>query len=83
MREKLELPRMSLKERDRRWALTRKEMEARGLDCLVPVGLARGVGLLHRQCALSVADRRQCRIQCPGISAQRRADILCDDADLC
>jgi len=35
MREKLELPRMSLKERDRRWALTRKEMEARGLDCLV------------------------------------------------
>jgi Xaa-Pro aminopeptidase len=35
MREKLELVRLSLAERDRRWALTRKEMEARGLDCLI------------------------------------------------
>lgn len=35
MRDKLELPRLSLKERDRRWALTRAEMEKRGLDCLV------------------------------------------------
>jgi Xaa-Pro aminopeptidase len=35
MREKLELVRLSLAERDRRWALTRREMEARGLDCLV------------------------------------------------
>lgn len=35
MREKLELPRMSLAERDYRWAKTRKEMEARGLDCLI------------------------------------------------
>jgi len=35
MREKLELPRLSLAERDRRWAVTRKEMHARGLDCLV------------------------------------------------
>ena len=35
MREKLELVRLSIAERDRRWAVTRKEMEARGLDCLV------------------------------------------------
>ena len=35
MREKLELHRMSLAERDRRWALTREHMAARGLDCLV------------------------------------------------
>ena len=35
MRDVLELPRLSLKERDRRWKLTRAAMEARGLDCLV------------------------------------------------
>ena len=35
MRERLELVRLSLAERDRRWAETRKQMEARGLDCLV------------------------------------------------
>jgi Xaa-Pro aminopeptidase len=35
MRDKLELPRLSLAERDRRWALTRQQMDARGLDCLV------------------------------------------------
>ena len=35
MRERLELPRLSLAERDRRWALTRQQMDARGLDCLV------------------------------------------------
>ena len=35
MREKLELVRLSLAERDRRWALARKQMDERGLDCLV------------------------------------------------
>ena len=35
MRNILELPRLSLKERDRRWTAVRKEMDARGLDCLV------------------------------------------------
>jgi Xaa-Pro aminopeptidase len=35
MRSTLELPRLSLAERDRRWALTRAAMEARGLDALV------------------------------------------------
>ena len=35
MRDTLELPRLSLAERDRRWAATRREMEKRGLDCLV------------------------------------------------
>ncbi|MBX6329554.1 MAG: aminopeptidase P family protein [Pseudolabrys sp.] len=35
MRGKLELLRLSLAERDRRWIATRREMEARGLDCLV------------------------------------------------
>jgi Xaa-Pro dipeptidase len=35
MRSVLELPRLSLKERDRRWRVTRAAMEARGLDCLV------------------------------------------------
>ena len=35
MRENLELPRLSLVERDRRWQAARQQMEARGLDCLV------------------------------------------------
>ena len=35
MREVLELPRLSLTERDRRWAAVRKEMAARGLDGIV------------------------------------------------
>ena len=35
MRDVLELPRLSLRERDRRWAAVRKEMAARDLDCLV------------------------------------------------
>ncbi|HEX3442709.1 MAG TPA: aminopeptidase P family N-terminal domain-containing protein, partial [Pseudolabrys sp.] len=35
MRNVLELPRLSLRERDRRWAAVRKEMAARDLDCLV------------------------------------------------
>lgn len=35
MRDRLELPRLSLAERDRRWSLTRQEMKARGIDCLV------------------------------------------------
>jgi Xaa-Pro aminopeptidase len=35
MRDRLELPRLSLAERDRRWQATRREMDARGLDCLV------------------------------------------------
>ena len=39
MRAELELPRLSLKERDRRWAQTRHEMKNRGLDCLVLAGM--------------------------------------------
>jgi len=35
MRDRLELPRLSLAERDRRWQLTRAEMKPRGIDCLV------------------------------------------------
>lgn len=35
MRSRLELPRLSLAERDRRWEATRREMDVRGLDCLV------------------------------------------------
>ena len=35
MRERLELPRMSLAERDRRWTTTRAQMKDRGIDCLV------------------------------------------------
>jgi Xaa-Pro dipeptidase len=35
MRDVLELPRLSLAERDRRWNMTRKAMEARNLDCIV------------------------------------------------
>ena len=35
MRDRLELPRLSLAERDRRWQLTRRHMAARGIDCLV------------------------------------------------
>lgn len=35
MRDRLELPRMSLNERDRRWSATRKLMKERGIDCLL------------------------------------------------
>lgn len=35
MRDTLELPRLSLNERDRRWAAVRKEMKASGLDAIV------------------------------------------------
>jgi Xaa-Pro aminopeptidase len=35
MRESLELPRLSIAERDRRWAVTRQAMKARGLDAIV------------------------------------------------
>ena len=38
MRSKLELPRLSSQERDRRWAAVRKEMAARGLDAIVLCG---------------------------------------------
>ena len=35
MRDRLELPRLSLAERDRRWALVRAEMAKRNLDSLI------------------------------------------------
>jgi Xaa-Pro dipeptidase len=35
MRAELELPRLSLNERDRRWSAVRKDMAARGLDAIV------------------------------------------------
>lgn len=35
MRDRLELPRMSLAERDRRWQITREQMRARGIECLL------------------------------------------------
>ena len=38
MRKTLELPRFSLKERDRRWAEVRKIMEGKDLDCLLLCG---------------------------------------------
>ena len=38
MRSELELPRLSLRERDRRWALVRKSMREQGLDCLLLFG---------------------------------------------
>lgn len=38
MRDKLELPRLSLQERDRRWLTIREEMRREGLDCLLLCG---------------------------------------------
>ncbi len=38
MRDRLELPRLSLEERDRRWATVRQEMRAQGFDCLLLCG---------------------------------------------
>ncbi|HEY2531793.1 MAG TPA: hypothetical protein VGJ20_28340 [Xanthobacteraceae bacterium] len=35
MRDRLELPRMSIAERDRRWTITREQMRAHGIECLV------------------------------------------------
>jgi Xaa-Pro aminopeptidase len=35
MRDVLELPRLSRTERDRRWSMTREQMRARSIDCLV------------------------------------------------
>ena len=39
MRGQLEIPRLSLAERDRRWAVMREEMKRKDLDCLVLCGL--------------------------------------------
>jgi Xaa-Pro dipeptidase len=39
MRQSLELPRLSITERDRRWALIREHMKDQGLDCLVLFGM--------------------------------------------
>jgi Xaa-Pro aminopeptidase len=39
MRNRLELPRLSLKERDRRWAEVRKVMKEKDLDCLLLCGV--------------------------------------------
>ena len=38
MRTLMEIPRLSLKERDRRWTAVRKNMNEKGLDCLVLCG---------------------------------------------
>ena len=38
MRSELELPRLSLQERDRRWTLVRNTMREKGLDCLLLFG---------------------------------------------
>jgi len=38
MRSAMELPRLSLQERDRRWAVVRRSMREKGLDCLVLFG---------------------------------------------
>jgi len=38
MRKLVEYPTPSLAERERRWAAVRKEMDARGLDCLILCG---------------------------------------------
>ena len=39
MRQTLELPRLSLQERDRRWALIRERMREQSLDCLLLFGI--------------------------------------------
>jgi Xaa-Pro dipeptidase len=39
MRDRLEIPRLSLEERDRRWSKMREEMKRQELDCLVLCGL--------------------------------------------
>ena len=39
MRAQLEIPRLSLAERDRRWAAMREEMKRQDLDCLVLCGI--------------------------------------------
>jgi len=39
MRSKLELPQLSLKERDRRWSMVREEMKRNGLDAILLCGL--------------------------------------------
>ena len=39
MRTRLELPRLSLTERDRRWALIRAQMREQSLDCLLLFGI--------------------------------------------
>ena len=39
MRSALEIPRLSLRERDRRWTETRQAMRTNGLDCLVLTGM--------------------------------------------
>ncbi len=46
------------------------------------MGLAGGVGLLHRERPLSLADRRQCGVQCSGLSAEGRANLVRHDAHI-
>ena len=38
MRTQLELPRLSLQDRDRRWSVVRAEMKREDLDCLILCG---------------------------------------------
>ena len=43
------VPQLSIQERDRRWAAVRKEMEAKGIDCLVVWGntISQGLGMTN------------------------------------
>ena len=58
MRDRLELPRLSKAERDRRWSMTREQMRARGNRLSSALGVAGDVGFHDGQCPLSVPDRR-------------------------
>jgi hypothetical protein len=42
MRDCLELPRLSMAERDRRWSVTREQIRARGIACPNKLGEVNG-----------------------------------------
>src|SRR5262245_55787718 len=76
MRKLVEYPTPSLKERDRRWAAVRKEMDARSLDCLILCGWPAMWDFNIANVAPPLPDRRQCRVQRARLSPRRRADLV-------
>ena len=54
----MNIPQLSIQERDRRYQIVRAEMAKRGIDCLPATGEHRTVGTVTRRLALSDFDRR-------------------------
>ena len=82
MRQQLELPRLSLAERDRRWNAVRREMDARQLDCLVLWGWPAMWDFCTANARYLCPVGGNAEFNVLVFPAQRRSDMLCADADL-